>query len=608
MNGADIASAILRGAHIAALTSLFGTLVFTAVVVRALPATPWARLVHARLARLGRGSVLLALALGVTWFVVRAAAIAGAHSIRETLAALPLVALETQFGQLLLARFALLLALLPLCLALWERSPRAGRRVSDARTTSAGEVPKPSSSAPLRGLAWARERGDVPTLHALCDRLALPTAIILAGSALGLQAATSHAGAMGSVTGHSLMIAEALHVSAAGAWLGALVPLLIFLATVPSEAAAFAIQRFFPLGLVTVLVIAATSLMQAIYLVGSVPALFGTTYGHVVLLKLFLFLLLLVFAALNRFVFSAKPGVRLRRSITGETALAIFLMLAAGSLAHLTPGTHEQAVWPFPWRVNPNTSGGLFVRAYPTSFFVSPTGFAATAIVRGERLYQADCASCHGATGQGDGPAARTLPVAPADLTAPRVLEYSDGDLFWFVGHAVSTRDEDRWDLIDYLRAHNRGEFVRTAGRGLHPLLIPRLNAVCADDRTINPDDLRGQVLRIVVPPGNQPGHPLTEASTHIATITLPANAAIRPDEAACMAQQEAREAFAILLGTTPDALAGSQFLIDPNGWLRARWRPGEPGGWATPELLLARAQALAEHPLPLANGHAHHH
>lgn len=36
---------------------------------------------------------------------------------------------------------------------------------------------------------------------------------------------------------------------------------------------------------------------------------------------------------------------------------------------------------------------------------------------RGKALYQARCAACHGATGQGDGPAAQNQDPAPPDLT-----------------------------------------------------------------------------------------------------------------------------------------------------------------------------------------------
>ncbi len=576
MNADDIVTAILRGAHIAALTSLFGTLVFAAVVIRRLPDTPWARLTRARLTRLGLGSLILALVFGVAWFAMQAAAIAGTSGTRETLAALAPVALETQFGRLVLVRFALLLALFAVCLG----------------TTARGEP------------------GKLPKLRAPHSRLTLAAAIILAGGALGLQSAVGHAGAVDGVAGDRLLIAETLHVLAAGAWLGGLVPLLICLAAMPVDAAALAARRFFPLGLATVSVIAATSLIQAVDLVASVPALVGTAYGRVALLKLLLFLSLLVLAALNRFAFSARPGVRLRRSIIGETALAVMVVLAAGFLAHLTPGAHEQPVWPFHWRINPKTPGERFIAAYPTSFYVSPTDFAAAGIVRGERLYRENCASCHGATGQGDGPAARTQPTAPSDLTTQRLLEYSDGDLFWLAGHAVGMPDDDRWDLIDYLRAHNRGEFARTSGRAVVPVRIPQFNAVCADGREIDTDDLRGQVVRLVVPDASEPGQTLAESATPLVTIMLPADAPGRPGEAGCVAQREAREAFAILLGITSDAIAGSQFLVDPNGWLRARWSPGEAGGWTTPKRLSTRVQALAEHPLPSdpANAHAHHH
>ena len=44
-------------------------------------------------------------------------------------------------------------------------------------------------------------------------------------------------------------------------------------------------------------------------------------------------------------------------------------------------------------------------------------GAGAAAVPDGAALYQSYCASCHGAGGQGDGPAAAGLSVPPADLT-----------------------------------------------------------------------------------------------------------------------------------------------------------------------------------------------
>jgi len=43
-----------------------------------------------------------------------------------------------------------------------------------------------------------------------------------------------------------------------------------------------------------------------------------------------------------------------------------------------------------------------------------------TSAASGKQMFQAYCASCHGATGRGDGPAAAALKSSPADLTALR--------------------------------------------------------------------------------------------------------------------------------------------------------------------------------------------
>jgi hypothetical protein len=77
----------------------------------------------------------------------------------------------------------------------------------------------------------------------------------------------------------------------------------------------------------------------------------------------------------------------------------------------------------------------LFIEAFPTSFYTSPTGFAATAIVHGAKLFAANCVVCHGAEGRGDGPSAKSLPWPPADLTAEHFWAHTDGELFWYLSH-----------------------------------------------------------------------------------------------------------------------------------------------------------------------------
>lgn len=542
----EFLGAMLRGVHLASLVSLFGTLLFAVVVLRVAPPSPFVPCVQASQMRLAGASAAVALVAAVAWFAERAAAMAGAGSLTETLTALPMVAWHTRFGRLILLRSILLVILWPL----------------------------------------------------LRHRRAWPLAIFLAGLALGSQAATSHAGAIVDETGPKLVFVEALHLLAAGAWLGALMPLLLTLSGLPSSAAPPILRRFFPLGLVAVALVGGTSVIQASHLVGSVPALVGTPYGRTTLMKLGLFLLLLGFAALNRFVFTPTRGDATRRSwlrwsIAGETVIAGVLMLAAGSLAHQTPGTHVQPEWPFAWRINPDPAGALLVPAHPASYRASPTGFAAASIMRGQAAFEAKCTGCHGSFGKGDGDLARTLPAAPADLTARPLLALSDGDLYRRVGHSAEMPEDARWDLVDYLRANNRGNFVRTSGRKMIALRIPSFGATCTDGRSLAADDLRGQVLRIVV---SGPGQ-ASAGSPTAASITMPA-APTGPAEP-CLAPPDAVPSLAILLGTTQAELAGTQLLIDANGWMRGNWRPGEPGGWGTPALLLARAQALADRPLP---------
>jgi copper transport protein len=85
------------------------------------------------------------------------------------------------------------------------------------------------------------------------------------------------------------------------------------------------------------------------------------------------------------------------------------------------------------------------------------------AVVAGERLYRANCASCHGATGAGNGPAVADLRRPPDDL-AGIVPQRLDGELAWTIGAGVAGTqmpafgttllDGERWELVSFLRSH----------------------------------------------------------------------------------------------------------------------------------------------------------
>lgn len=83
-----------------------------------------------------------------------------------------------------------------------------------------------------------------------------------------------------------------------------------------------------------------------------------------------------------------------------------------------------------------------------------------TSIALGKKIYERQCLACHGVKGKGDGPAAVRLAKRPGNLSSPKLLEQSDGALFWKVneGHKPMPTfknlmsDEERWPVINYIR------------------------------------------------------------------------------------------------------------------------------------------------------------
>jgi hypothetical protein len=170
---------------------------------------------------------------------------------------------------------------------------------------------------------------------------------------------------------------------------------------------------------------------------------------------------------------------------------------------------------------------------------------------------------------------------------------------------------EGRWDLVDYLRAHNAGESMRTTGKWTHPLPIPQFDITCANGRTLDLDDLRGRVLRIVAVSGNEAPAPSPTPGIDITTVILARRLTAGTGATNCVASEpETWTAFSILTGTASESLAGQQVLVDQNGWLRAAWRPGEPGDWTDPRVLAAVVRDTVAHPIAAdaASGHMHHH
>jgi mono/diheme cytochrome c family protein len=104
----------------------------------------------------------------------------------------------------------------------------------------------------------------------------------------------------------------------------------------------------------------------------------------------------------------------------------------------------------------------LLLDATPTSYYASSEPYSVRSILAGRAIYAANCVTCHGESGQGDGPASASLAIAPADLTA-HLFVHTEGDLFWFIGNGMDDgvmppfrdvlAESQRWSLINFLKA-----------------------------------------------------------------------------------------------------------------------------------------------------------
>lgn len=170
---------------------------------------------------------------------------------------------------------------------------------------------------------------------------------------------TGHAAGTVGRTGPLHLAADALHLLAASAWIGGLIPLLLLLGeasrrneTNGQSIALHAAQRFSTLGIVSVGVLLATGLINSWILIGSLRGLVDTDYGQLVLLKVVLFAAMLSVAAVNRMRLTPRlgdpPGSlpqvealrKLKRNIGIEIVIGLGVFAVVGVLGTLHPAIH----------------------------------------------------------------------------------------------------------------------------------------------------------------------------------------------------------------------------------------------------------------------------
>ncbi len=329
---------LVRALHYASTLSLAGTLAFAAFVaepaLRRLPDDRGASGLRGRLTALAWASLALGLVTGLLWLVIEAHNMSGkpfADVFSQGIVGVVLT--RTRFGHDWQLRGLLAIPLI-LCLA-------AGLRRRAALTTAG---------------FWA--------------------ALALSVAELAMIAGAGHAIAGTGWTGDLHLAGDGVHLLAAGAWIGGLLPLALLFAAARRDAgsacaraARDATRRFSLVGILAVCTILATGILNSVFLVGSVPALLGTDYGHLLMVKIALFLTMVTFAAINRqwllpqLAEAPSGGAAARRDILSqlqrnsliEAGLGGAVLLVIGVLGTTPPALHAQPEWPLPFSLSLET-------------------------------------------------------------------------------------------------------------------------------------------------------------------------------------------------------------------------------------------------------------
>ena len=83
-----------------------------------------------------------------------------------------------------------------------------------------------------------------------------------------------------------------------------------------------------------------------------------------------------------------------------------------------------------------------------------------TTIAEGKEIYSQMCVLCHGLQGKGNGEARLTLEKKPANFLALKVVNQTDGNIFWKITNGKAPMasydelltDDQRWKLVNYIR------------------------------------------------------------------------------------------------------------------------------------------------------------
>jgi putative copper resistance protein D len=368
-----------------------------------------------------------------------------------------------------------------------------------------------------------------------------------------------------------------------------------------------------------------------------------------------------------------------------EAGLGFGVLAIVGALGILPPGLHTEPGWPFPFRLDIGmlTAGSVVLvailavaiavcgvaaaaaaaaghyrrtaafaaglvlclavgwiplrpaveRAYPTSYYASAEPYAAASVARGAALYTENCALCHGATGRGDGPAAASLPIRPADLTQPHLFAHSPGDLFWWVSHGMdegvmpgfagALKSSQRWDVINFIRARAAGVLAGRIGPEVTTAAVPEVPDFAFEEdgaqKTLRQVLEKGPLLLVLFRPP-APSARLRQFAAALPRLSAAGLGVIAVGLGALSEKTSEEPLPPFLVGASPEVISAlalfraaddggeTELLLDRGGNIRARWTSAIPTGLAAPAAVIADAERVARIAVtaPSHAGHPH--
>lgn len=445
------------------------------------------------------------------------------------------------------------------------------------------------------------------------------------------------------------------------------------------------LRRFSHAAMLLVAIAVGTGIPLATQFIDSQGDLLGTRWGLLLVIKVTIVALVLVAANRVRQRLNAGTLSRswALRAVGVEIGLVLVVIILASLLAQATPAAHDQPFWRLPFRISYDaiapydslvrllwsgiavaaaalvfaalayrrsahtavivasicgsvvaisvTAWAASVPAYPDTFRRSDVPYVAESIASGIKLYDENCMPCHGPGGRGDGPISSLTRLPPADLAAPHTALHTAGDMFAWItngmpsgampGFSETLSEQDRWDLVNFLRAFSQGFQARLFDSHVVPnqqwLGAPDFYLSGMDGNLSQLKTIRGRPALIIIQ--RSCGAALTNRLMRLTQWRRSTEISISI-VVACSGQKftldDPRDIWLAqsvdqvvgtysLLSRTRDnkgekdmlgvELEQAEFLVDRYGYIRARWIPEEdPAGWAAPETLSAELDVLS--------------